>query len=347
MLVLEVRNVCEALPRGLQLLASQGVWENSRAGRVLVMPCPVTTVYSHPRERVLFSRVRDANPFFHIAEALWMIAGRNDVAFLNHFVKDFGERFGEADGTQHGAYGYRWRHAFGFDQLDAVVKQLSEKPESRQAVLQMWDVRAELIEQGGLQWTCGENDLLGDWRDRPCNVAAFLRIREDVLDLTVCCRSNDLVWGLAGSNSVHFSILLEYLAARLDVGVGTYYQVSNNYHVYEDQWNKLHTQRYFENLVDDRYSEFGIKPQPLVHDVESFDEEVKLVLAAYEASIPQNSAPEFNNLFLSKTVWPALMAHRHRATGKWQSWAAQIAAPDWKLVCNEWLERRDRRVPRG
>ena len=39
--VLKVRNVCEALPVGIELLRSIGTWEETRAGRALVAPCPV------------------------------------------------------------------------------------------------------------------------------------------------------------------------------------------------------------------------------------------------------------------------------------------------------------------
>jgi thymidylate synthase len=55
-----------------------------------------------------------------------------------------------------------------------------------------------------------------------------------VLDLTVLCRSNDVVWGAYGANAVHFSVLQEYLAGRIGVDVGVMYQFSNNYHGYVD-----------------------------------------------------------------------------------------------------------------
>ena len=109
---IDVRNVNEALPLGIAYLRRHGVWEDTRAGRALVAPCPVATVYAHPRERVMFSGLRDANPFFHLMESLWQLAGRRDAAFPNNFVRDFGERFAEPDGNIHDAHGYRWRHAF-------------------------------------------------------------------------------------------------------------------------------------------------------------------------------------------------------------------------------------------
>lgn len=365
MRVLVVRNVCEALYQGVTMLQRHGRDERSRAGPVLVMPCPVTTVYEHPRERVLFSPLRDANPFFHLVEALWMLAGRRDAALLDNFVRDFGERFAETDGCIHDAYGHRWRHALGFDQLDAVVQQLSEKPESRQAVLQMWDAYPDTrYTTNAGEANCGEDDLLGSWRTRPCNTHVYLRIRgepaspsssgetdEKVLDLTVLCRSNDAWWGAWGANAVHFSVLQEYLAARLDVGVGTMYQVSNNLHVYREQLIQLaeRQRRGWQSLYDDRYASVRLQPAPLVHDAETFDEEVRLLLRAYEqvqaggdVEDPDSMLGNFHNAFLSATAWPVLMAHRHRrgATGESKSWLEQIDAPDWRAACTDWVERR-------
>ncbi len=57
-------------PRGLETIEFKGTW---------------ITEYECPRERVLFSRERDANPFFHLMESLWILAGREDLGFLEHF----------------------------------------------------------------------------------------------------------------------------------------------------------------------------------------------------------------------------------------------------------------------
>ncbi len=368
MKIIFARNVCEALPAGLAYLAAEGRWEDSRAGRVIVAPGPVATVYAHPRERVLFSALRDANPVFHLAESLWMLAGRDDAAFLDNFVKDFGARFAEPDGKVHDAYGYRWRQLFGYDQLDAAVKQLSDTPGSRQAVIAMWDAGSM---PSGWSHLEPSEDLRGVWATRPCNTHAYLRIREEgtqrryvgglvqgtsvdtpayVLDITVCCRSNDIVWGAYGSNSVHFSVLQEYLAARLDVGVGTYVQFSHNYHCYEDQFKRLQKSKYFEELLDNRYATQNLQPAPLVHDAESFDEECKELLMRYENHHPAGqdvhnslAAESYHNKFLSQTVWPMLMAHRawrgknYSESASWLDW---IEAPDWRAATREWVERR-------
>ncbi len=87
MQVIEVRNVHDALVRGMDLLQIEDFTNESRNGRVYQAKTPVTTVYERPKERVLFWAERDANPFFHFMEGLWMLDGRNDLEFVKHFAK--------------------------------------------------------------------------------------------------------------------------------------------------------------------------------------------------------------------------------------------------------------------
>lgn len=312
-----------------------------------------------------------------------MLAGRRDVEPLTRFVSDFATRFAENDGTIHDAYGWRWRHMLGFDQLSAVVRQLTEKPESRQAVIQMWDAyspvsvptadKPDWNKTEGWFWH-GEDDLQGNWRTRPCNTHAYLRIREEkvqtadnrmamlpLLDITVCCRSNDIVMGAYGANAVHFSILQEYLAAMLDVGVGHYYQFSNNYHVYQSTLDMLDRRDDAQLFVaDQRYGDLAllswpaqpVQPTPLVHEPGLFDAELQFMLQNYdgiwagrfEARSPDAWDPAtLSNRFLSMTVWPMLMAHywhKKKVPKLCDEWLVLIEASDWRAAATEWVFRR-------
>lgn len=208
------------------MLEQHGVREPSRAGDVMVFEEPVTTQYMHPTERVLFDRRRGANPFFHFFESIWMLAGEKDARWLDRFVHDFSARFGEETGKMHGAYGHRWRRHFATDQLAQIVSIFNGNQYSRQAVLGMWDPEMDL-------------EITPTVKDKPCNTHIYFRIVEGELDMTVCNRSNDMIWGAYGANAVHMSFLQEWLAATLELGVGVYYQVSNNFHAYVDTMKKI------------------------------------------------------------------------------------------------------------
>lgn len=168
--VITARNVNTALPKAINYLLESGVAEPSRNGPVLVSPTPVTTVYERPWERVLFSPLRNANPFFHFFESLWMLAGRNDLEFPKLFNSKFGA-YSDDGKTIRGAYGHRWQRWFGYDQLAVIAKELRENPSSRRCVLAMWDggetsYPTNTDIHGGLG--CEPGDLLASTVDKPC-----------------------------------------------------------------------------------------------------------------------------------------------------------------------------------
>lgn len=317
------RNVNDALVQGLQALFVHGVKRESRNGPVLVFPTPVTTQYQQPTERVLFSPLRDANPFFHLFEALWMLAGRNDVAYPAHFVDRM--RTYSDDGTSmHGAYGHRWRHAFGFDQLKVVERLLREDPDCRRAVLSMWDP---------------PRDLGKTSRDLPCNLnAKFYVDLEDRLSMIVHCRSNDALWGAYGANAVHFSVLQEYLARRLDREVGRYWQVSDDFHVYLSQEEKC--RRLAEELGENPYEH--VRPRHLLHVADLWDEDLSAFMQGIQLGLRDS--------FFRRVAVPMWQAHA-AYTDQSQPKQARIAAAyqelargescDWIFAAEEWLRRRE------
>lgn len=327
MRVINAINVNDAWPQALSILDIEGERRSSRNGDVVVHPLPVTTVYSRPTERVLFDPVRDANPMFHLHEALWMLAGENDATWLDAFVRDFSQRYAEGDGIMHGAYGHRWRRHFALDQLDEVVRLLSADPYDRQCVIQMWDSEVDLGVPG--------------LKDRPCNTQIYLRADRRLLDMTVTCRSNDVVYGCYGANVVHFSVLQEYLAARLGYGVGWYYQVSNNWHMYDWAQKAVNFVSAYENgriQLKDGYP----GTLPLVGDPASFDEECRRYVRDAASWIDEPDG-EWENLIFPDTAWPMWMANNMRLNGNMADalhWAHSIAAPDWRKATVEWLERR-------
>src|ERR1035437_7140438 len=140
--IIKVRNVEEALGEGFQWLKVAGLDEPSRNGPVRVAPGPVITEYLNPQERVVFNTTRDANPVFHLLEAVWMLAGRDSVKFLLPYNARMAE-YAEPDGAMRGAYGYRWRKMFGLDQILTSIELLKAQPSTRRVVIQMWDANAD------------------------------------------------------------------------------------------------------------------------------------------------------------------------------------------------------------
>jgi len=208
-----------ALALLLNHLKHCGVESPSRNGPVVRSPTPFTIVWENLK-RVSSSAVRDANPFLHLIEAVWMLAGRNDVATVAKLAPNMAN-YSDDGVTLNGAYGYRWRKHFGFDQIEVLIKELKANPTTRRAVLIMHDAKDLIYGING-------------GKDQCCNFAIMFDVVNGALNMTVVNRSNDSVLGACGANLVHMSVLHEYMAGMTFMPVGTYYQTSNNMHLYTE-----------------------------------------------------------------------------------------------------------------
>lgn len=315
-------NVREAYKLGMDYLRDCGKTEKSRVGDVIVSPVPVCTMYQYPRQRVLLNAQRDANPFFHFMEGIWMLSGSNDGRFLNQFIGNFTERFAdyEQNGERvilHGAYGYRWRRHWGIDQIHHTIQALRADPTTRRCVIAMWD----------------PGDDSAPKRDLPCNTNIFLRILDGRLDMMVNCRSNDIIWGAYGANAVHMSMLQEYIATAVGVRVGVYFQNSWNFHAYRDVFDKN-----IPHIQDATWMTPYGNTVPLVDNPETFLGECILMVNSKNADFSK-----YRNSVFIETAFPMLSAHRMYKGGNLKdaiTMAYSIGAHDWRQACVEWLERR-------
>lgn len=333
--VINALDINDAYLKGHDLIKSFGALTSTRAGDAYVVPSPVTTIYHNPCYRVLYDPVRDANPFFHFFEALWVLAGRQDVATLAFFnarmvdYSDDGEVF-------HAPYGYRIRNHFAEDQLLMAIENLNGNQSSRQVVLQIWDT---------------DLDLAGSSKDIPCNDMVKLRVVNGLLDIVVFCRSNDMIWGAYGANIVQFSTLQEFIAGALGVPVGRYYQVSCDFHAYVDTLNKCPKPSPF-----DAYKVLP-KPYPMfngwtvgghigfLRGVENFMGVVRSFATDFEDPTGDSFGPVPD--YITDVATPMLNAwiafknkdnpDRHSAAIKEMM---QCHAEDWRTAGIAWLARR-------
>lgn len=293
-------NVSGLFHDALWFMKVNSVEENSRNGAVKTAQDPITFTSTAPVQRVLFCKERKENPIFHFAECLWMMAGRRDAKWLMQFNQRMAE-FAEASGDIHGAYGHRWRTHFGFDQILEVCELLKKDPDTRRAVIGMWSPT---------------NDLGVEARDLPCNTHIYFRRRGPYLDMTVCNRSNDLVWGAMGSNVVHFSFLMELIAHEVGLEVGRMHQFTNNLHIYERHWHFLDVPPYCES-----YKEVGVTNYPIIQgSLKNWLWECEQVVGGVRRS--------FTESFFNEVAIPILDSN-----------IQNCKASDWKLACERYLQR--------
>lgn len=418
---------------------------SSRNGDVLQVVDPITVTYMRPRQRVLINAARDCNPFFHLYESLWMLAGRNDVAPLSYYNSHIAT-YSDNGFTFNGAYGYRWRrHSMygageevegsAVDQLELLVKHLQAYPDSRRAVLSMWTVPHDLMKVGGLRVcpfckgtrrgsaksgsfpavdasyacpTCEGTGTEPASKDVCCNLSVMFSCREEqyseldprrfktfeearqaslekygspdyarkteqccvyredlirrVLDMTVVNRSNDLVWGMLGANVVHFSMLQEYLANRLEVVVGKYHHITNNLHVYLNNW---HPDKWLRNKLDNHqvyrddcsYMQESLELKQGT-DSQSLDLQICKFAKQHASHLGLGSTfDQFDSLFLEYVAKPMMEAwglrkilgpqdlaplkHLMHSQEKYKDITTKRS--DWLTAGLEWMERRLRK----
>lgn len=325
---IHARNVNDAFVSGMKLLYEEGTPRRSRAGDVLEYPTCVATVYEKPWERVLFNPVRDANPFFHLMESLWMLRGQRDVQSMVRYNKRMDEYSDDGE-VFHGAYGYRWRNHFSqdyrlLDQINIIIRRLKKDPIDRRCVLQMWDA---------------PYDLNVNKVDIPCNTHVYFKLRDELghsskyvhyfpkLHMTVCCRSNDIIWGAYGANAVHFSMLQQYIADSLGVAMGPYVQISDSFHAYKNVFDAYripeeglpcHSRELYDNFSNTRFR--------IPRDLDFGD------------------AMFYKSSFYKELIEPMTKAWDHWKNGEWQAAfdtvKSQMPIQDWRHACLEWLERR-------
>jgi hypothetical protein len=328
---LRVRNVNEALPLALQMLQTYGKPAVSRDMHTLRIPGPVFTIYEQPTERVLFDSIRDANPFFHLIESLWILGGSCRVELPQRFLSNI-TRFSDNGLTFHGAYGYRLRSSFGFDQLERTIDMLARKPDSRQAVMSIWHPAI---------------DLDVNTKDMPCNDMIMVDVVDGALNMTVCNRSNDAIWGAYGANAVQFSMLQEYMAVSLGLSVGFYVQQANNFHVYTDNpfWLKFRQGEYEHGHVHNPYSLNDVVARPIAKNAL----DAILLRRDCEGMCQQveNGEPlehfEYKSSFGQEVVNPVVRAYDLYKLKCYESAIKvleQVAAEDWRLAMTDWVLRR-------
>ena len=319
---IEVKNVNYALHEGFWKLKVAGTKSDSRNGPVARLPGPMVTVYTHPEQRVLFNPDRDANPVFHLMEALWMFAGRNDVKAILPFNKRM-EQYAESDGIIWGAYGFRWRFGFhGYDQIVAVRNILRQDPTSRRAVIQMWNPTLDL----------GINK-----RDVPCNTTIYFSVRHGRLDMTVCCRSNDILWGAYGANAVHMSMLQELLARDLGLDIGKYTQFSNDFHAYLDVPMAVKFLDLPPEVIDEYMHDAWILPMlGRGETLEQFLFDAQMLFAP--------STKMFKANFFKKLAFPLHEAYLARKAGRDWSMPDDLMHNDWVMGFNQWASRRENKA---
>ena len=176
---------------------------------------------SSPLERCIVAPERNNNVFASIAETMWVIAGRSDVAYLANYLPRAAS-FSDDGETWRAGYGPRLRHWNSVDQFESVLDTLIASSSSRRAVMSIFDPSADYQ----------------DSLDVPCTNWLHFMLRDGKLDLNIAVRSNDIIWGFSGINTFEWSVVQEMMAHWLAVTVGEVNYFISSLHLYEQHFDR-------------------------------------------------------------------------------------------------------------
>lgn len=322
------RNVSFATVECLSALMERGSEVAVRRSRTRELTHHVT-VLERPLERFVFVPNRGNDPFAQMTEAVWVLAGRDDVDWLRRYLPRAPD-FSDNGSTWRGGYGPRLRNWRGtVDQLDQVRRLLVSDPASRRAVTALFDPEIDFVEA----------------LDVPCNNWLSWLIRDGRLHLAIGIRSNDAVWGFSGANAFEWSLVHDAMARWTGTEVGRQTWLAASFHVYDRHWDRA--RQIVEGFHGLSPYDFGVHParfgsdwDDLEHVLTDWFESEEQVRADPDA--PVRSGPSTIDPFLGG----CLAAIRVRwggdawPVGRMRRELSALPATDLSAACWEYLGRR-------
>ena len=154
-------------------------------------------------------------PFSCLGELLWYLAKTKDLSFISYYLPAYKAY---ADGQEiFGGYGPRLFNWDGLNQFANVAEMLKRKPDSRQAVIQLFDPL----------------DITEPHKDIPCTCTLQFMVRGEQLHMLTYMRSNDALVGMP-HDIFCFTMFQEIMARTLCFELGRYKHMVGSLHLYHE-----------------------------------------------------------------------------------------------------------------
>ena len=176
---------------------------------------------NNPADNHIHTPYRNWNLDYAKAEWEWYLTGDRNIETLGELygkIPAIWKRMADGDNNVHSNYGYQWERGY---QLDKVVQQLKDNPNTRKAAISIYDGK----------------EIHRYRYDTPCTYAVQFTVVNNKLNMCVTMRSNDLWFGFC-NDQYCFSELMKVVAERTRYEIGSYFHFAHNLHLYERDLNK-------------------------------------------------------------------------------------------------------------
>jgi thymidylate synthase len=273
-----------------------------------------------PRAR-LSRTERKGHVFSCLGELCWYLAKTNDVEFIAYYVERYRQ---EAEGSViYGGYGPRLFAMRGVDQVRNVIDLLKRKPDSRRAVVQLFNAE----------------DIAADHKDVPCTCTLQFMMRDSRLHMFTSMRSNDAYLGLP-HDVFAFTMVQEIVARSLNTEVGIYKHAVGSLHLYDV--HRANARQYFREGWQPRLS---MPPMPPGDPWPALN-----VLVAAERDLREGRGVDIDRLGIAP-YWQDLMRliqvfryARHGQVTDIDNVRQRMSVPDYDQYIDDRRELAERRA---
>ncbi|PTQ79176.1 thymidylate synthase [Nitrosomonas ureae] len=206
-----------------------------------------------------------------IHELLWFIQGDTNVRYLHKYGVSIWDEWADVNGNLGPIYGQQWRSWMSadgqeIDQLQQVIKQIIDTPDSRRMLVSSWNV--------------GE---LHRMRLPPCHALFQFYVADNKLSCQLYQRSADIFLGVP-FNIASYALLTMMIAQVSNLGIGEFVHTLGDAHLYLN-----HLEQAREQLSREPRSLPVMRLNPIIRTISEFEYE-DFVLEGYDPH-PSIKAP--------------------------------------------------------
>ena len=164
-----------------------------------------------------------------IHELLWFLKGETNIKYLNENGVKIWDEWADENGDLGHVYGYQWRSwptpdGKHIDQIQKVIEQLKETPNSRRIIVSAWNVSE--IESMALP---------------PCHTFFQFYVADNKLSCQLYQRSADIFLGVP-FNIASYALLTMMMAQVCNLEVGEFVHTLGDAHIYSNHFDQTNLQ---------------------------------------------------------------------------------------------------------
>ena len=184
-----------------------------------------------------------------ISELLWFVKGDTNIEFLHDNGVHIWDEWADEKGDLGPIYGAQWRNwdNLGIDQLQKLVKDIKNTPDSRRLIVSAWNPTQ-----------------LDDMALPPCHMMYQCYVQDGKLSLMMYQRSGDMFLGVP-FNIASYALLTMMLAQVCGLEAGEYIHVLGDAHIYKNHFAQVK-----EQLSREPYPLPKMILNPKVHEIDGF-----------------------------------------------------------------------------